>query len=102
MCPFRTACKTSATRENPPGITHASQRRGKSVSDGFSRASLRVFAVKHTGSPARSARWEQGTVASVANETLNRGVAAFWVTQKCSKIHLGCCYGTDVVIFYLK
>ena len=31
---------------NPPGIAHASQKRGKSVSDGFSRASLCVFAVK--------------------------------------------------------
>ena len=34
-----------ATREKHASITHASQRRGKSVSDGFSRASLRVFAV---------------------------------------------------------
>ena len=31
---------------NLPDIAHASQRRGQSVSDGVSRASLRVFAVK--------------------------------------------------------
>ena len=30
----------------------------------------------HTGSPARSAHWELGTVVSAANETLNCGVAA--------------------------
>ena len=45
MCPCEAASKTSATREKHASITHASQRRGKSVSDGFSRASLRVFAV---------------------------------------------------------
>ena len=31
---------------NTPGIAYASQKRGKSVSDGFSRASLCVLAVK--------------------------------------------------------
>ena len=41
-----------ATRGKHASIIHASQRRGKSVSDGFSRASLGVFAVNTLASHA--------------------------------------------------